>query len=252
MHNDSGDAALLHPVFVDAPPASPVLLEGVIAVDFEDIGRSRCPHVDADCLWIADTGNNLLDREELVVYRVVEPELPPDSTTGTRSVEAASIRFRYPGETVDSEALLVEPNGETFWLVEKTGAADARLFRGDARRMEGVQTLQEMGSFASPGVDIQDGLGRMITGADLHPLADRVLIRTYTGSFEHVLPESAMMDLLTAEPHLVAWGPLSESQGEAIAYDSTGTRVHTASENGSAADPGFQPLHGYDCLGRQD
>ena len=208
--------------------------------------------MDADCLWIADTGNNLLDREELVVYRMVEPELARDSGAETRSVEAASIRFQYPGKTVDSEALIVERDGATFWLVEKTGTTGARLFRGDGRRAEEVQTLEEMGLFASPGLDIQDGFGRMITGADLHPLGDRVLIRTYTGSFEHVLPESAMMELLTAEPHLIAWGPLTESQGEAIAYDSTGDRVHTASENGAAADPGFQPLHGYDCLEARD
>ena len=44
---------------------------------------------------------------------------------------------------------------------------------------------------------------------------------------------------------LVALGPLSEPQGEAIAYDSAGTGIWTVSESPSRT-PG-QPLHHYPC-----
>jgi hypothetical protein len=248
MHNDSGGEALIHPVIVGEPPLLPIALPGVDAVDFEDIARSRCPHTELECLWVADIGNNLLDRDELVLIRLLEPSLDPERSAGIAPEDIASIRFRYPDEPVNAEALFVDPDGTTFWILEKTSDVTVRLFRGDASLVSEVQTLVKIGTLQSPGMDVQDGLGRMITGADMHPAGERVVIRTYTGSFEYVLPQPSAVDaLVDAEPHLIAWGPLAESQGEAIAYAPTGDQVFTASENLLAPDPSFQPLHAYSC-----
>ena len=88
--------------------------------------------------------------------------------------------------------------------------------------------------------------GRMITGASLHPNGDRLLLRVYTGIYEYRLgPGQTMGDLGAIAPRQVTLGPLSERQGEAVAYDTAGTGVWSVSEDWRKR-PG-QPLHHHDC-----
>ena len=87
----------------------------------------------------------------------------------------------------------------------------------------------------------------MITGADLHPSGRRLVMRLYVGSFEFVLePGQTVASLGEVTPRQVAAGPLSEPQGEAIAYDEQGKGVWTLSEGNEVQR--VQPLHYYPCL----
>jgi hypothetical protein len=86
----------------------------------------------------------------------------------------------------------------------------------------------------------------MITGADLHPLGGRLALRVYTGIYEYRLPPGGTLaDLPAAERREVTLGPLSEAQGEAIAYDARAGALWTMSEDPQARLP--QPLHRYAC-----
>ena len=86
----------------------------------------------------------------------------------------------------------------------------------------------------------------MMTGADLHPSRQRFLLRTYIGTFEYEFQTKDWVhELLTAEAVYTGWGPLSEGQGEAIAYSADGKAFWTVSED-KDQKPG-QGIHFYTC-----
>ncbi len=242
-HNDSGGEPLLYALGPGGATLGRLRLD-VEAVDWEDLAAAPCPDGQRACLWVADTGNNLRDREVVVVYATPEP----DVTSAFGDVDAPrvwSFPVRYPDEVHDAEALVVAADGGTFWLFEKVDGDRARLYRHPGPLANGRPVdLLEVGTLDTPGFPLRQG--KMITGADLHPSGTRLLLRVYTGSYEYRFAAGGGPDDLPAmEPSIVSAGPLSEPQGEAITYDGTGTAVLTASE-----DPTREaalPLHIYRC-----
>ena len=248
-HNDSGDGPTLYGLGTDGVLRARVHVTGSAAVDWEDVARATCPgSAGGDCLWVGDVGNNALNRSDLAIVVVAEPELPAPGADGPVELSvAAGWRFpvTYPGAPVDAEALLVAPAGDALWLVEKLDGASARLFRHPGPLADGVPAeLELVTAFPAPGVPISKG--RMVTGGDLHPSGTRVLLRTYTGTFEYRLGTAGdLAALATVEPLAVANGPITEPQGEAACYDAAGEAVWTLSEDPQSK--GYQPLHHYAC-----
>ena len=243
LHNDSGDDARLFALSTQGAALGRLTLDGVDAVDFEDMATGPCPDGVDQCLWVGDTGNNDRNRHQVVIYAVTEP--PVDVEVPLGDVPAAMI-WRFPvtfpdDAPFDSEALLVEPDGSTFYMIEKIDGAFARVFAHPTPLEPDVAAeLIEVATLESPGLPIP--MGRMITAADLHPTQPRLLIRVYTGSFEYRLAaDQGLEDLGDVPATVVAWGPLTEPQGEAITYDETGRGFWTVSEGGEA------PLHHYPC-----
>lgn len=245
LHNDSGDDAILYAIATDGRALARLTLPGVEARDFEDIALGPCPEGDAaTCLWVADVGNNARTRDDLTLYATPEPEISLTAPPGALVAEQVWSRpIAYPqGEGIDCEAVVVD--GEAIYLFEKVDAAQARVFRLAAPWPAGRRVVDEVARFNSPGVPVERGL--MITGADLHPGGRRLALRLYTGSFEYRFGEGEGIEALsTIEPLLVAAGPLSEAQGEAIGYDASGLGLWTVSE-ARDGQPG-QPLHFYGC-----
>lgn len=252
-HNDSGDLPRLYALGTDGSALGRLSFPGVDQDDFEkdhdleDLAAAPCPDLSGPCLWAADTGNNDHDRTDLALYVVAEPDIVLGQPMG--SVEASrmwTIPFAYPpGVNVDSEALAVMPDASAFYLFEKIDAASARIFGASGPFADGVAiTLTLAGTMASPGVAIAKG--RMITGADMHPTGNRLLVRVYTGVYEYRFsPGSWPAHLDQAALVTVILGPFSELQGEAVGYDEDGTGLWTISEDRNQ-QPG-QPLHHYAC-----
>ena len=242
-HNDSGaNPELL--AFSEGGLLSRLSVDGVEAIDWEDMARAGCPNSDQDCLWVADMGNNLKNREVLSLIVIKEPILgSEEELTG----EPETVyTFSYPDDTMDAEALLVTPSGDRFYILEKTDSDTARVFSSPTPlTSESTMTLVELTTMQSPGEPIP--YGKMITGADLHPSGSRIAVRCYTGTWEFRFPEGQGFEHLgELTPTYVALGPLEEPQGEAVAYGAAGLDLYTASE-----DPNFigsQPVHRYACL----
>ncbi len=246
MHNDSGDEARLFAVGLQGEALGRVRLRGVEAEDFEDINAAPCPDGSGPCLWVADIGDNLLERDRVLVHVFPEPEVPAEGLAEEREVSVTwTFPARYPGGAVDSEALMVAPDGKRFYLFEKIDGPQARVFRHAGPFISGrAVELEEVATFRSPGVAIPRG--RMITGADMHPSGRRFLVRVYTGSFEYRLCDGQEVeDLAEVEPVVAAPGPLSEEQGEAVGYNAQGDGFWTISED-RQGEPG-QVLHRYPC-----
>ena len=90
VHNDSGDQARLYAINSAGQLLATFEVPGAQNVDWEDIGSG--PGRDGSpALYIADIGDNNLSRDELVVYRVKEPDLSKGISSGSTQPVSAYI-----------------------------------------------------------------------------------------------------------------------------------------------------------------
>lgn len=246
LHNDSGDSARLFAIGTDGAALGTLTLPGLTAPDLEDVATAACPDGSGPCVWVADTGNNGLDRTDLAVYAVPEPAVSAQAPLGQATASRLwRLPISYGGLAIDSEALAVAADGKSFVLFEKVDADSARVFTATGPFVDGAPvTMALAGTVTSPGIAVT--YGRMITGADLHPDGGRLALRVYTGVYEYRgLTPGWPGALDAAERVTVALGPLSERQGEAVGYDAVGRGLWTISEDPDGA--ATQPLHHWLC-----
>lgn len=212
-----------------------------------------------------------------------EADLADEIVSGAR-IEANHfwvLDVTYPDTSHDSEALVISPNGQELAVFEKTIGDQATIFHANLLEKldatffapvaadvdanlnsqtttTGSLTLDEVTTISSPGIAFGDQ-GRMITAADWHPLDQQMILRVYTATIEYRFDgtiaggladeDATFLDklLLMKEqiPLTAIAGPLTEPQGEAVAYDETGLNIWSLSE-----DPDGQPhqmLHLAQC-----
>lgn len=246
LHGDSGTTAEIYAAREDGTFLGTLSLSDTTLVDPEDIATAPCPAAPLwPCLWLADTGDNNHARNDAALYAIAEPEVPADLPFVSLSTDAV---WRFPlsfgAGAVDVEALAMSPDGLAAYLFEKVDASSARIFVAQGPFAENAATTATtLATLITPGVPIAKG--RMITAADLHPEGSRLLLRVYTGIFEYLLDGRAMEELPLITPRVVAWGPVSEGQGEAVAYAGSGIDVLSISEDPDGV--AVQPLHRYAC-----
>jgi hypothetical protein len=233
-HNDSGDSARIFALTESAQLAAEIHLTGATATDWEDIQVGACP--GGSCVYIGDTGDNKLDRNQYVIYRIAEPEILP-TNGGVVSVSYEQFPFVYPDGRHNTETLLVHPiTGQVFVIIKETGIPATVYEMPLPLAADQQVTLTMVGALA-----ITPASG-VVTDGSFHPCGDRLLVRT-TGegsSGLHELsrsPGESMLALFTAKP--VAVPVAIEPQGEAVTYAQDGVRYFTASEvvSGTPATP---------------
>lgn len=245
-HNDSGDEARLFAMSTTGAALGVLELPGINSDDFEDIAAAPCPDLLSACLYVCDCGDNALERDELVVYAVLEPDVAPDRPLPDNA-EAANIwRFRLevPEGPANVEGFVVLPDATAMYLFEKEHD-DVRILKYPApwSAIDKV-TLEIASRITAPGPNV--GGGGIITGADIHTSGARLLLRTYLGAFEAILdPSGAGVAGVDADSFTEIFRPADEPQGEAIAYDEAGTGIWTVSESPDR-EPN-QPLHHAAC-----
>lgn len=264
-HNDSGNDAVVFAIDTTGDLLGRVRIEGARNVDWEDMELAPCrlaadrtltaagretgapmsehdlhrtdsPRDGTDCLYIADTGDNRLRRDDPALYRVPEPR-PADTVT------TAAERFpvRFPDGPRDVEALFIHPEAGIH-LVSKGREHPVTLYRyppplraDETVELEHVQELS----------DGPARLPRQITGAAASRDGRWIAIRSYTavqfyslradGSLAPALPDPGI-DLMR----------LAEPQGEAVELLPDGT-LYLSSETGPADVPA--PLSRLSCSG---
>lgn len=246
LHNDSGDVARLFAVGTDGKALGTYGLPNVTAVDMEDMAAAPCPDLSGPCLYLADTGDNKLKREQLVVYAVPEPLVAPDRPLLPRA--EAPFVWIFPlvvPERANIEALVVLPDATAMILFEKTTDARARVFRYAAPWTPlHPATVEVLTTVAIPA---QLPALRQITGADVHPSGTRLVLRTYGAVLQATLDPAAGLGWaqLDRAPLVEVLAGPDEPQGEAVAWDAAGTGLWTVSESPSG-EPG-PPLHHAAC-----
>lgn len=170
-------------------------------------------------LWLADTGDNDLDRDTVALHR-----LGPDSV--------ALYRLTYPDGPHDTEALLLGP-GDVPYLVTKELLGPSGIYRPAGPLSEAEPTpLERVGSVGLGPTDTPGGpVGRsgsaLVTGGAVSPDGSVLALRTYTDAYLFPVPAGDVVAALAREPARV---PLpGEPQGEAVALTEDGTLL-SASE----------------------
>ncbi len=234
--NDPNGASVV--VFAnDGASLGGLRLPGVTTTDVQDIAIGPCPDLQGPCIYLADTGNSALDRERLAVLAFAEPVIDAGAAIGAVDVKTQIWRFFVvaPEPPVSSAALVVMPNGNAMVLLEAVAndasERDARILTLRAPWLPEADNVAEAtGTVRLPGV---------ITGADLHPTATRMLLRTTRGVWEAAfdldrfesplqIDSSRLVELMT-EP---TW---QQPGGGAVAYDGTGLDVVTLSDSNAGA-----------------
>jgi hypothetical protein len=221
-HNDSGDSARFFAIDESARFLARIDVPGALAIDWEDMAVGRCP--TGWCVFIADIGDNDLNRTDCTIYRVPEPAtLPANGATITTTYDR--LPFVYPDGLHNAETLLVDPQSQRIFVVTKEeGSVSSRVYELPTPVTPNVRaTLVFVGTLSVPWT------AGAITGGAFNGCGDRILIRSKAAMFE--LARSPSQDLVSIFGATPVSVPLAvEPQGEAVTYSADGSRYFTASE----------------------
>jgi hypothetical protein len=217
VHNDSGDSARFFAIDGTGHRLATYKVSGATAVDWEDIARGPCPA--KSCIYLADIGDNNLNRGTYTVYRVPEPATAADAT-----VTAEALPFTYPDGSHNAETLLVHPVTGQLVIVTKVSAGASSIYAFPLPLTPGSSVmLSKVGQVTAPTGDAR------FTGGDVHPQGAGVLLRSYTNIFYYAMSKgSSIANALAGAPCTLP-AP-SEAQGEAVGWLSSGSGYVTVSE----------------------
>lgn len=204
-----------------------VTMEGIDGVNVEDIAVGPCEAADTTpCIFVADIGDNVAGRNDIMIHRFPEP------TPQTASTGVSTATLQYPDGAVDAEALIVDQAGLPLILTKETGIS--RVFAPTAFA-DGLLSLVTTLTIPPPDAPLLTSVaGLNITGADLSPDGQRVLLRTYDSVVELTAPAGAPQLTGLADWAAEELPAPFEPQGEAVAYLPDGRSFVTVSEGSGA------------------
>ncbi len=227
VHNDSGDRARVFALDAEGRTRAEVALEGAAGVDLEDLAVGPCGA--STCVFVGDVGDNNRRRTDCAVLRFDEAVLDrleaDPSVTARLSVRPMAMPLRYPDGPRDAEALVVDPGTGRFGIISKepTGPSGVYLQPSEAGS-DGVFVLERAGSLTVPA-----GAVSLVTGADWHPCAPRIVVRTYDRVLEYVgAPGDGLGAIAGGVPTVLA--SAREIQGESVGWSVDGRGYFTISE----------------------
>jgi hypothetical protein len=223
VHDDSGESARFFAIDRAGASRGTFTLEGVTAIDWEDVAAAPCADGTPGCLVFADTGDNAAARAEVAILRVREPAEVGDGVEATLAAE--SFSFSYPDGPHDVEAVAVHPATGVVTLVSKD--VPSVVFELRPPLADGMSAVR-IGEVTLPSAV------PLATGADVDPSAARLAIRTYSDVLLFPIPATG-----TAADALVLGAACSapiaaELQGEAVAFLADGSGLVTIPEGAGA------------------
>lgn len=232
-HNDSGGKAEIYAFDESGKLLAILSLTSAESRDWEDIAIA-VDDVGRDWIYVGDIGDNKSKRDEVSIYKVLAPEISigdnADDTPQRLKATPERFRFTYPGGARDAEALLVDPDLATAYIIDKDWslAGKSNVFAGS---VAGTATgdpvaLDKVGEIDLPPASL-------VTAADLSPDGSAIAVRAYGSEFLFDRDaDQSIIDALSGDP---CTGPtIAEVQGEAIAFAADGRSYMTIPEG---ADP---------------
>jgi len=209
-HNDAGNRAELFSVDAAGRLVQRVSVDGVEAIDWEDIENGSCD--GAGCLFVGDIGDNDAERQTITIHQVLEPG-PEATQVGV----AATIQARYPDGPRDAEGLFRLPDG-SLYVVTKGREGPIELYRIPRPAAEGVVVMERVRELLPQPEDELDRVG----AATASPDGKWVAVRSYRNLY--LYRASALVgDSGEPDPIVVGLGMVEQPQGESIVLGSDGT-----------------------------
>ncbi len=225
-HND-GDRNTLMALKPSGEVLAIFWLEGDPAVDWEDIALGPGPDPARDYVYVADIGDNKLDRKHVQVLRFPEPAVDGDlgaeaaalSDMGVQPITDYEVfALEYPGKAEhDAEGLLVDPVDGTVYIFTKRNHDDdeTRLYAARTLNPEAKVDLELVLTEAQA-----EHLHGAVTAADVTPQGDWAGLLTRYGEarfwFRPVGTGTA--PLWEALQHAPCRGPIAPGQVESLSF----------------------------------
>jgi len=241
VHNDSGDSARVFALDENGGVHATLALTGASAIDYEDVAVGEGPVAGTSYLYVADIGDNLATRSDVVVYRMVEPTVSATGTITGSIGGVETLRLRYPDGAHDAESFAIDPLSHSLIIFTKSLAGGAQPAYRVTTALAGgsTTTMTPLATLTS-----EAGFGGAITGADISRDGLQLAIRTYGGvrivGRNADLPLDRFVVGGVGAVSCPAPGP-PEAQGEAIGFRLDGRGYITVSEGTGVA------LHRYNA-----
>lgn len=221
-HNDSGDAAFIYAVNEKGEKLGTWKVADAQNKDWEDIATLK--DTSGKCfLYIGDIGNNDLDKNSLTIYKVAEPKITEadrdSSKQNPSQTEAAeAINFSYPNGNHNAETLMIHPVTGEIYVLTKEPSKPSEVFKVGAK-------TEKLAEITVPAVPYG-----LLTGGEISPDGNRVIICDYVGGYELKLPENAANfdEIWKQSPIRIELG--DRKQGESIGYSADSTKIYAGSE----------------------
>ena len=222
-HNDSGDTARIFLFNKNGDTLATVNLQGVSAVDWEDIASFRLG--ENAYVLVADVGDNLGRREHCVLYLIREPELPLKvEGTEARILSAEpemAINFRYEDGPHDCEAIAVDSQQSMIYLASKA-LKDCRIY---ALPIPSKESRQPSVAKAIATVKLT-----YITAMDISPDGRHAVLLTYGDAYAFDRSEGETWGQAFSREATTITAP-TRKQGESICYGPDGRTLYLTSED---------------------
>jgi hypothetical protein len=226
VQEDTGGSARFHALDTTGKMLGVYTLTGGKNTDWEDIAVGRGPGTGS-YVYIGDFGDNSVNRTEIQVFRVPEPNVSATQASATQAIaDFAELRFTYPDAAHNAETLLIDPVTGDIVIVTKETNGNSSIFRAPGSTPEGSPTvLEKIGNvqFATSGQGAQASAG------DISPTGDRILIRTYTAILLFPRASGATLAQAFAATPKTLPSP-TEQQGEGLTFAADGLSWYSAGE----------------------
>jgi hypothetical protein len=214
VQQDSGNPPELFLLSYQGMVMKRIPVKGVFNRDWEDIVVSKGPVKGRDYIYIAETGDNDHAYADYMIYRFPEPSASAEFIS-----DPEQIRFEYPDQTHDVEAILVDPETLDIFLLTKQDSLSRIYVLPYPQRTDGINTAVFLGQMTVGG----------ISSASLSMDGKEILVKTYTNIYYWERPVGETIeDALKRTP--LSLGYVLEPQGEAICFRNDNTGFFTLSE----------------------
>jgi hypothetical protein len=232
--NDSSSKPRLHAFDTSGFHRGRIKLDGVKNRDWEDLASFS---VDGTpYLLVAETGNNDAKHDTMALHVVLEPDLTEDDKV---KVEPAwSIRFRYPDDRRDVEAVAVDAaNGRVFLLSKRDWPPvfyEVPLFPPSddtviAKYLGKVTTLPEPSRQDREHAVFTKDWHWQPTGMDISPDGRLAVILTYRGVYLYQLDAGrSLYESLSGQAYGFGLGNFREA--ESVAFSADGNSIFVTLE----------------------
>ncbi len=220
VHNDSGDSARIYAVSIEGKLLRICSIIGGRCRDWEDIAIGPGPDKGRDYLYIGDIGDNKSRYKSIIIYRVPEPKIDPNSEQmNIRIGSAETIEFVYPDGPKDAETLMVDPVNGDIYIISKRKVF-CRVYRAASDEL--TQRPVRLSQVAVLH-------WALAVGGDISPDGKYIIVRSLShASLWLRQKDQPLWQAFSQKPLNIQLMP--EPQGEAICFDSEGRGFFTTSE----------------------
>lgn len=238
--NDQGHAAVVYAVDREGAMRGSFALAGTEVGDWEDLAVGPCgAGSDAcSCLYVADTGDNELQRDTALVLRFPEPDLADEGSVDGVATGVEQLWFSYPDSRHDAEALLVDPVRGDVVVVSKAVDADGKTTHFFAfpdappsASSEGSPTVLDL--LASDDLDDLDTDSHRITAGDVSPRGHRAVLASDRDLLVYDIGDGGLRDTFPGSPLRLAVQASESVEGATFALDGQAVLLSGESEAAS-------------------